>query len=120
LDELKPLFLQLYDLGYCRDFFLSNRNSIADLFLYDEMDEEEKSELKILSIHELYQILLEDEMEFNNSNLARNNYKREQNDYDSRYYKPSEPIIAAPKIGRNDPCVCGSGKKYKKCCMGEI
>ena len=21
------------------------------------------------------------------------------------------------KIGRNDPCVCGSGKKYKKCCM---
>ncbi|OGR41570.1 MAG: hypothetical protein A2X28_06115 [Elusimicrobia bacterium GWA2_56_46] len=22
----------------------------------------------------------------------------------------------APKVGRNDPCVCGSGKKYKKCC----
>ena len=22
-----------------------------------------------------------------------------------------------PKIGRNDPCPCGSGKKYKKCCM---
>ncbi len=22
----------------------------------------------------------------------------------------------APRIGRNDPCVCGSGKKYKKCC----
>ena len=20
------------------------------------------------------------------------------------------------KIGRNDPCICGSGKKYKKCC----
>ncbi|MGA2584335.1 MAG: SEC-C metal-binding domain-containing protein [Tepidisphaeraceae bacterium] len=24
---------------------------------------------------------------------------------------------AAPKIGRNDPCPCGSGKKYKKCCL---
>jgi len=23
------------------------------------------------------------------------------------------------KIGRNDPCPCGSGKKYKKCCMGK-
>ena len=23
----------------------------------------------------------------------------------------------APKIGRNDPCPCGSGKKYKNCCM---
>ncbi|MCA9555941.1 MAG: SEC-C domain-containing protein, partial [Myxococcales bacterium] len=23
---------------------------------------------------------------------------------------------AEPKVGRNDPCPCGSGKKYKKCC----
>jgi SEC-C motif-containing protein len=23
---------------------------------------------------------------------------------------------AAPKVGRNDPCPCGSGKKYKQCC----
>ena len=23
---------------------------------------------------------------------------------------------SAPKVGRNDPCPCGSGKKYKKCC----
>jgi uncharacterized protein YecA (UPF0149 family) len=23
------------------------------------------------------------------------------------------------RIGRNDPCPCGSGKKYKKCCMGK-
>ena len=22
----------------------------------------------------------------------------------------------SPKVGRNDPCPCGSGKKYKKCC----
>jgi len=26
------------------------------------------------------------------------------------------PIRAEPKPGRNDPCPCGSGKKYKKCC----
>ena len=26
------------------------------------------------------------------------------------------PVKAAPKIGRNEPCPCGSGKKYKKCC----
>ena len=24
----------------------------------------------------------------------------------------------APKVGRNDPCPCGSGKKFKKCCGG--
>lgn len=28
-----------------------------------------------------------------------------------------EPIVVGPKTGRNDPCPCGSGKKYKKCCM---
>jgi hypothetical protein len=28
----------------------------------------------------------------------------------------SPPVIRSPKIGRNDPCPCGSGKKYKKCC----
>jgi len=30
---------------------------------------------------------------------------------------PVEPIHSDQKeIGRNDPCPCGSGKKYKKCC----
>jgi len=28
------------------------------------------------------------------------------------------PYIAPPKVGRNDPCPCGSGKKFKKCCGG--
>jgi uncharacterized protein YecA (UPF0149 family) len=28
------------------------------------------------------------------------------------------PYIAPLKVGRNDPCPCGSGKKYKKCCGG--
>lgn len=27
-----------------------------------------------------------------------------------------EPVIAGPRVGRNDDCPCGSGKKYKKCC----
>jgi preprotein translocase subunit SecA len=27
-----------------------------------------------------------------------------------------KPVIRGPKIGRNEPCPCGSGKKYKKCC----
>ena len=28
-----------------------------------------------------------------------------------------QPVKKAQKIGPNDPCPCGSGKKYKKCCM---
>ena len=30
-----------------------------------------------------------------------------------------EPIRVKKKIGRNDPCYCGSGKKYKKCCINK-
>ena len=30
--------------------------------------------------------------------------------------EPRRPVIRGPKIGRNEPCPCGSGKKYKKCC----
>ena len=28
----------------------------------------------------------------------------------------NEPVVKKQKVGRNDPCPCGSGKKYKKCC----
>ncbi|MGD9016140.1 MAG: SEC-C metal-binding domain-containing protein [Desulfobacterales bacterium] len=29
---------------------------------------------------------------------------------------PQKTMIAGEKVGRNEPCPCGSGKKYKKCC----
>lgn len=36
--------------------------------------------------------------------------------YDGPYMLPY--VRETPRIGRNDPCPCGSGKKYKKCCLG--
>lgn len=35
-----------------------------------------------------------------------------------RHYEPPppDPTVGRPKVGRNAPCPCGSGKKYKKCC----
>ena len=33
--------------------------------------------------------------------------------------KPETVRRQAPKVGRNDPCPCGSGKKYKNCCMNK-
>jgi preprotein translocase subunit SecA len=35
--------------------------------------------------------------------------------YGGEAAKP-RPVHVAPKVGRNDPCPCGSGKKYKNCC----
>ena len=34
--------------------------------------------------------------------------------------KSSHTVIKPPKVGRNDPCPCGSGKKYKKCCGANL
>lgn len=31
-------------------------------------------------------------------------------------YKNSKTVVKEVRIGRNDPCTCGSGKKFKKCC----
>ena len=35
---------------------------------------------------------------------------------DGEVPKPETRRHEGPKVGRNDPCPCGSGKKYKKCC----
>jgi SEC-C motif-containing protein len=51
---------------------------------------------------------------------------RERAEFEKRngrwYFIDGKPITGptvrklAPDVGRNDPCTCGSGKKYKKCC----
>ncbi|HOI88510.1 MAG TPA: SEC-C metal-binding domain-containing protein, partial [Lentimicrobium sp.] len=46
--------------------------------------------------------------------------KEERTDMLSQIGRTSQPQVTAPvrvekKVGRNDPCPCGSGKKYKNC-----
>jgi len=37
-----------------------------------------------------------------------------------KFYKKETPFVReVAKVGRNDPCPCGSGKKYKKCCLNK-
>lgn len=50
---------------------------------------------------------------------ADDNFPELEDDFPPLDIEPpaiSLPYIAPPKTGRNDPCPCGSGKKYKKCC----
>jgi hypothetical protein len=49
------------------------------------------------------QVALEREIDFSNSSNGENSLSL-------------APVRTEPKVGRNDPCPCGSGKKYKKCC----
>ena len=36
--------------------------------------------------------------------------------HDGKVIPPKAVVRGHPKVGRNDPCPCGSGKKHKKCC----
>lgn len=45
------------------------------------------------------------------------NTTRSATDFNRLSHNPIESVVrSGPKVGRNDPCPCGSGKKYKKCC----
>lgn len=52
----------------------------------------------------------------NKDELIKKQRQNKQSSYESQFMKKT---IDKPKthIGRNDPCYCGSGKKYKKCCL---
>ena len=51
------------------------------------------------------------EFDYDNMEQAMNEFIKEST---------NQNIINYNKIGRNDPCPCGSGKKYKKCCLNKI
>ena len=46
---------------------------------------------------------------------AGSDYAANENDYYDPTPVKQQPIVVGPKVGRNDPCPCGSGKKYKNC-----
>ncbi len=43
----------------------------------------------------------------------------EEDEYEEPIFPPSPIVRKSERVGRNDPCPCGSGKKYKKCCYGK-
>ena len=54
--------------------------------------------------------------------LAKKALTKEERDATEKLLKETpktEPIKVPEEPGRNDPCSCGSGKKYKKCCGKE-
>jgi Protein of unknown function (DUF1186)/SEC-C motif len=64
---------------------------------------------EIDTIYEIYDELFD--WSFNNDDDTIDDY------YDDADYEKILPVRTEPKIGRNDECPCGSGKKYKKCCL---
>ena len=52
--------------------------------------------------------------EFENGGGGQQQQRQQEYAPAEEQHRP-EPVRVGPKVGRNDPCPCGSGKKYKAC-----
>ena len=65
---------------------------------------------------EIVSRLFKIQVQRNNEALVRSQERRVNLNYNRGEGGPSQPVTKGKKTGRNEPCPCGSGKKYKKCC----
>ena len=106
--ELLPLIKELYKQHKVDVFGCGTYTSVA---IDIQSKEEHKHFRKLQSIKEIYHTII----------TTWSSYIGEEgnHDDDDTFYEDwkEEPIIKKRKVGRNEPCPCGSGKKYKKCCL---
>ncbi len=105
-----------------RELFVIDNNILREemdsfiIAIKNEMSKEEAIE----SFLEAYEIESEEEKEIFKYELevfARSIRRWSLKGYSENEIKKNEQrVVNEVKIGRNDPCTCGSGKKYKKCC----
>ena len=110
----------------CILYFLKN-NSIPDTILTRVANENKNFVEKINEFLETEYTLDEIIKEYKSEYLESRLYSSATVLYCSQVFSQVFDIISAPKpesvipedakIGRNEPCPCGSGKKYKNCCM---
>jgi hypothetical protein len=105
LKELLPIIKILFDRNFVAVGICGNYSNVEKDF--DKEPSRNPREVKH-SMIELYQNILN----------TWHGYKQDVKDFD---YKPLRQIEQAVsnKINRNDPCICGSGLKYKKCCINK-
>lgn len=107
--ELLPLVKTFFDnklvsTGICGDFQYVENSTIAS-------PEKDYYKRNLYNIYDRYTHIL----------TTWAGYKEEEqfdyiDDCDSPVFLQEASISSEPKTGRNNPCPCGSGKKYKKCC----
>ncbi len=82
----------------------------------EEMDEDTQVSLDI-DLEKLYMNMVDCEAEWLYNLEEWNDLITEERRKELyKIQKKSKTVVKPPKIGRNDPCPCGSGRKYKQCC----
>lgn len=107
--ELLPLVEQMFNAVIITPSIAGNRKEVQHAMNspIHRLIARETKEIK--EMYEKIKLWSKDELDIDDDELF-DPYE----DIDEDRAKPF--IRTGPKIGRNDPCMCGSGKKYKKCC----
>ncbi len=108
LPQIEQLYKQdIVALGVCGDW-----NDVLKKIESNKYDEDfYKYKIETLeTTYENYEMIFS-----KNSGHIKYDDDFDDDDDDVFYTPPPQPIKAPVKIGRNEPCPCGSGKKYKKC-----
>jgi uncharacterized protein YecA (UPF0149 family) len=114
LKELLPQIKELYDLNYAHSGICGNYEEVeADILSKTNKARKEK----IFNIRDVYNSLRELDEDYFSDEI----YEEFEDDIEDDLDFPdtNKPIIKEKKVGRNEPCPCGSGKKYKKCCLNK-
>ncbi len=104
---IKPLFIK----GWVAEGICGSYDEIMRDSRIPRVDKKE-----ILDIDKRYIDILDSWIGYNDEKKYE-----DESTYNSSFWNNdfNKPMVNENKVGRNDPCPCGSGKKYKKCCLGK-
>ncbi|WP_305067277.1 DUF1186 domain-containing protein [Mesonia aestuariivivens] len=125
MEELLPEITELYQLNLVCESVNGDLDTLKEDFK-DLKPIEEQAELPKANIFEKYKIwktdfedYLEREFEDDDFDIMDNLFNEEEFQRLIMHNEDESPIEKQKEPGRNDPCPCGSGKKYKKCCLNK-
>lgn len=114
--DMLPEIRYMLDNGLMDTMSLGDYDSCVDeMFRYDGREQRFcKSPINAADMLKTW-AMFEDSRESRESDASRKDFEKLMEAAVRKYNRP----ITKKKIGRNDPCPCGSGKKYKFCCLNK-
>lgn len=111
--SLKGEIVKLFELGYVSASIAGGAKEVLKNL---ETPPQFDPKLELLNIFDRYQMITTSWAGYTNE---EEEYTDDQIYDDYAEFPGMLPAPNKPKVGRNDPCPCGSGKKYKKCCLNK-
>lgn len=113
--KLKSTILEVVDNQLQMNEPKCTKRTLNRLFDLGYSLEESKEMIASVLLEEMYYVM-KDNIPFNEKQYAKKLSKLPDYSIEDESNNKVLPVKAAPSIGRNEPCQCGSGKKFKKCC----